>query len=122
MNRLVFKLFLDPDAAIELEDIKNFDSSVYQSLKYLRDNNVEDDEYLEFYFQHEFNGEMYPLVPDGETTRVDDDNKESFITLKIEFMVKNFMMDQLNAIREGFEKLINIDLLFDFSDVEFGYL
>ena len=65
---------------------------------------------------------MYPLVPDGENIQVDEDNKESFITLKTEFMVKSFIDDQISAIIRGFEKLISLKHLNEFSDKEFSYL
>ena len=118
----MYRLLLDEECTIELEDIKEYDSSVYNSLKYIRDNDISEDENLEFYYSHEFNGKMYPLVPEGESIKVTDDNKESYITLKIDFMIKAFITDQINAIKRGFEKLISIKYLDEFSDKEFAYL
>lgn len=122
LNKLVYRLLLNPNAAIEVEDIKGFDSSVYNSLQYIRDNNIDDDEFLELYFQHEFNGSMYDLAQDGENIKVTDGNKDNYMILKSEFMVKNFVYDQIEAIRRGFFKLIPGELLNNFSDEELAYL
>lgn len=122
LNRLMFKLFMDPEAEIVLEDIKCFDTSVYNSLKYLLDTDIDEDEYLEFYFTHEYNDEMHPLVPDGENIKVTNENKENYVLLKVEFMVKNFIGDQIEAIRSGFEILIPFELIKDFDEKEIEYL
>lgn len=119
---LLFKLILNPDAMITLDDIKEYDTSTYLSLKYILDNDIDEDEYLELYFQHEFNGEMYSLVNDGEAVRVRNENKESYVLLKIDFMVKNFIYEQVEAIRKGMFKLLPQDILKDFTETEFEYL
>ena len=48
MSRLMFKLFLNPNADISLDDIEHYDSSVHSSLKYILDNEIDDDEVMEF--------------------------------------------------------------------------
>ena len=122
MNRLMFRLILNPDADITLEDVKTFDTSVYNSLKYILDNEIDEDEYIELYFQHEFNGEMYPLIGGGNDVKVDDINKENYIMLKTDFMVKNFIYSQIEAIRKGFQKLIPLHYIKDFTDLDLQYL
>lgn len=99
-----------------------FDTQVYNSLKYIQDNQINEDEYFEQYYEHEHDGEMYPLVPDGSELKVTDENKNEFINLKTEFMIKNFVIEQVHAIRNGFEKLIKLDLLKDFTDSDFCLL
>jgi len=122
MNEVMFKLFLNPKADITLEDIEKYDSSVYTSLKYILDNEIDEDEMMEFYYQHEHDGEMYPLVPDGADIKVSDENKENYIILKIDFLVKNFIGKQIQAIREGFFKLIPLEAVFNFTPKELQYL
>lgn len=118
----MYKLILDPNAPIELDEIQEYDSSVYNSLKYILDNTIDEDEYLEMYFQHEFNGKMYPLVQDGANIRVTDENKENYVALKVDFMVKNFILPQTYAILKGFQKLIPLELIKSFKAEEFEYL
>ena len=122
LNKLIFKLLLNPEADVGLEDLKMFDTQVYNSLKYIQDNQINEDEYFEQYYEHEHDGEMYPLVPDGSELKVTDENKNEFINLKTEFMIKNFVIEQVHAIRNGFEKLIKLDLLKDFTDSDFCLL
>lgn len=122
LNDLFFKLFMNPDYDVMLQDIEGFDSSVHTSLKYMLENEINDDEMMEFYYQHEFNGEMHPLQPGGEQQKVTDDDKQMYIILKINFMVKNFIVPQMDAIREGFFKLIPKEAIKNFTYDEFRYL
>ena len=122
LNKLIFKLLLNPNSTIDLDDLKGFDTQVYNSLKYIQDNQIDEDEYLEQYFEHEQNGEMHPLIPDGSNIKVTDDNKEQFIMLKSEFMITSFITQQIQAMRNGFQRLINLELLQHFTDQEFSLL
>lgn len=122
LDKLIYRLILDPDASIFFEDIEAFDTAVYNSLKYMQENDIDGDDNFEFYFNHEFDGEMYPLVPDGNELQVTDDNKEEYIILKSEFMVKNFITPQIESIRKGFQKLIPLTALAGFIDTDFQYL
>jgi hypothetical protein len=122
LNKLVYRLILDPNSTIYFEDIKDYDTAVYNSLKYMRDNDIDDDEYFEFYFQHEFDGEMFSLVPGGDTLRVTDQNKEEYLVLKSEIMVKIYIIPQIESIRRGFQKLVPLSGLQGFSDKDFQYL
>jgi hypothetical protein len=88
----------------------------------MQENDIDGDDNFEFYFNHEFDGEMYPLVPDGNELQVTDDNKEEYIILKSEFMVKNFITPQIESIRKGFQKLIPLTALAGFIDTDFQYL
>ncbi|CAI2361032.1 unnamed protein product [Moneuplotes crassus] len=122
LNDLFFKLFINPNYDVTLEDIKEFDSAVYNSLKYMLENQIDEDELMEFYFQHDFDGHSYPLDQGGEERRVTDDDKEIYIILKVNFMVKNFIMTQVNAVREGFFKLIPNEAIKNFTYEELRYL
>jgi E3 ubiquitin-protein ligase NEDD4 len=86
------------------------------------DNTIDDNEYMELFFQHEHNGQMYPLCINGDNKKVTDDNKESYVLQKIDFMMKNFTFDQVLAIRKGFSSLIPFNLLEEFNEKEFEYL
>lgn len=82
---------------------------------------MEEEEYLEFYFQHEYNGEMFPLINDGENVKVNNSNKMSYVLLKIDFMIKNFIYDQIIAIRKGLFKIIPEETFKNFTAKEFEY-
>ena len=122
LSKVIYKLILNPDTIFTLDDVKYFDGFVHNSLKYILDNNIDEDEYLELYFQHEFNGKMYPLCINGDQTEVSNDNKEVYVIQKIDFMLKNFTYEQVDAIRKGFSSLISFNLLSTFSESEFQYL
>lgn len=122
LNKLLFKLILNPDAEIILDDIEHFDTNIYHSLKYMQDNDINDDEYMEFYYVHEFDDEQYDLWPDGSEVKVTDDNKQEYIILKSEFIVKNFVSEQIESIRNGFEKLIPLTIFKNFDETEFSLL
>ena len=77
---------------------------------------------MNFTFIHELNGNTFDLTPDGSNIKVDNNNKEQYILLKCEFMVKHFIKEQIESIRNGFEKLIPMSYLKDFNDHEFEYL
>lgn len=88
----------------------------------MAENDINDDELMEFYYQHDFDGHTYPLTEGGIEKRVTDEDKEIYIVLKINFIVKNFIMGQINAIREGFFKLIPSEAIKNFTYEEFRYL
>ena len=122
LNRLFFKIFLNPDYEVTVDDVKLFDQQTHSSFNYILDNDIDEDDYIKMNFEHEYDDENYPLKEDGLEIEVDDDNKDEYIKLKANFMVKNFTTDQMNFIRDGFEELIPLKYLKSLTFGEFEYL
>ena len=122
LNRLIFKIFVVPDYNVTLEDLKLFDQQTYNSLKYIMESKIDEDDYLELTFTHQYKEDQYDLKENGSEISVTDENKEEYINLKVNFMVKHFTTNQLNYIRDGFEELIPLKYLRTLKYREFEYL
>lgn len=75
LNRMIIKFLLGDDDC-DLEDLKFFDSVHYNSLRYINENNINEDPLIEQYFVYENpSGDIHELAVDGQSTKVTDENK-----------------------------------------------
>jgi len=102
-----------------LEDLKDFDRPLYNSLKYISENSINDNTLIEQYFVHENDkGEVHELSINGKSMLVTDNNKMLYVIVKTEYLTKDIVSDQLNAMKMGFNSLISHSWVSDFSDAD----
>ena len=97
LNRAIYRNLLHQTEETDytnLDEFKSIDYNVYNSLKFLRDNNLsEHGDVLELYFTHDVPTNMndqgsitVDLVTNGSTKKVDDSNKAEFIRKKCHYV------------------------------------
>jgi len=102
------------DTPVSLEDVKNLDSGIYKSLKYIKDNNVED---LSLTFCVTENNKEIELVPGGSEMDVQENNKEEYLNLCINYYLGT-PTEPISAIKTGLFKFINQDMFREFNQDE----
>lgn len=62
------------------------------------------------------------LIPGGRNIRVTEENKHEYVDLNAEHKLTTAIRPQINAFLEGFNELINRDLISIFNDKELELL
>jgi hypothetical protein len=102
-----------------LDDLKYFDTVLYNSLSYINEASIDSDSLIEQYFVHEHkDGSVHELAVDGASIRVTDDNKMQYTLVKIEYLTRDIVIDQLQAMKKGFNKIIPAAWLLGFKPEE----
>ena len=115
LSKSIYKYILGEDG-LDLEELKDFDRSLYSSLKYINDNNIDDEVCSEMYFTHSRkNGIEEALIENGKKTKITESNKYQFIWVKIDFVTKEIVESQLESLKRGFLSLINKSWIKDFT-------
>ena len=121
LNRVIYKFLLGK--SIELEDIKDFDLNIYNSLVYIRDNSIDSEDLIEEYFTYNkqeiggFTSEV-EMIPGGASVRVKDANKHQFISLKVQHMTHTIVAPQLEGLKNGLTSLLPFQWLSIFEPEE----
>jgi hypothetical protein len=76
LSRCLLK-FVSKFENFSVEDIKDFDKGVYNSLKYISENNIESLDEMHFVIDEE--GKECPLIPNGGSVQVTNANKSQYI-------------------------------------------
>ncbi|CAF0944386.1 unnamed protein product [Adineta ricciae] len=106
---------------ITLADMESVDREYYQSLKYIVDNDPAD---LDLYFvvSEEVLGELHEheLKPGGQHIQVTQENKQEYIDLVINYRFVQRIATQMNALRQGFQDILQLEAIkiFDEKEVE----
>jgi len=87
------------------------DVSVYNSLKFFRDNELTQfQDVIEQYFEHSTDeGKSIELVPGGSATRVTNENKAEFIKLKSHYIAYKQCKSQLDSLTAGFYSVVPLE-------------
>ncbi|XP_014895555.1 itchy E3 ubiquitin protein ligase a [Poecilia latipinna] len=108
---------------LALKDLESIDPEFYNSLIWIKDNNVEECG-LEMFFSvdKEILGEVstHELKPDGGNIPVTEDNKEEYIRLVAEWRLSRGVEEQTQAFFEGFNEVLPQQYLqyFDAKELE----
>lgn len=66
LNQQLLKFLIGLDEQCELEDLKDFDTIHYNSLKYINENEINDNQLIEQYFVYEHSdGSQHELAQEG---------------------------------------------------------
>ena len=125
LNLTVIKNLLNKK--IELEEMKFYDLSVYNSLKTILETKIESNENLkEMTFTYNLtdgNGKIYEieLVPEGKNMYLTDENKNTFIEKVIYYETFYRYEEQIEKMREGFFSLFDEEIMKLFKPEEFNF-
>uniref|UniRef100_A0A3Q3XN86 E3 ubiquitin-protein ligase n=1 Tax=Mola mola TaxID=94237 RepID=A0A3Q3XN86_MOLML len=108
---------------LALKDLESIDPEFYNSLMWIKDNNIEECE-LEMFFSvdKEILGEVstHELKPGGGDIQVTEENKEEYIRLVAEWRLSRGVEEQTQAFFEGFNEVLPQQYLqyFDAKELE----
>uniref|UniRef100_A0AAQ4RVC1 HECT-type E3 ubiquitin transferase n=1 Tax=Gasterosteus aculeatus aculeatus TaxID=481459 RepID=A0AAQ4RVC1_GASAC len=108
---------------LALKDLESIDPEFYNSLMWIKDNNIEECG-LELFFSvdKEILGEVstHELKPDGGELQVTEENKEEYIRLVAEWRMSRGVEEQTQAFFEGFNEVLPQQYLqyFDAKELE----
>ncbi|XP_048054584.1 itchy E3 ubiquitin protein ligase a isoform X2 [Megalobrama amblycephala] len=108
---------------LALKDLESIDPEFYNSLIWIKDNNIEECG-LEMFFSvdKEILGEVttHDLKPDGGNIQVTEENKEEYIRLVAEWRLSRGVEEQTQAFLEGFNEVLPQQYLqyFDAKELE----
>ncbi|KAJ4933845.1 hypothetical protein JOQ06_006654 [Pogonophryne albipinna] len=108
---------------LALKDLESIDPEFYNSLMWIKDNNIEECG-LEMFFSvdKEILGEVstHELKPDGGELQVTEENKEEYIRLVAEWRLSRGVEEQTQAFFEGFNEVLPQQYLqyFDAKELE----
>ncbi|XP_008305909.1 NEDD4-like E3 ubiquitin-protein ligase WWP1 [Cynoglossus semilaevis] len=104
-----------------LKDLESIDPEFYNSLIWIRDNNIEECN-LEMYFSvdMEILGKItsHDLKPDGANVLVTEENKEEYISLMAEWRFSRGVEGQTKAFLDGFNEVVPLQWLQYFDEKE----
>ncbi|XP_072234989.1 NEDD4-like E3 ubiquitin-protein ligase WWP1 isoform X1 [Leuresthes tenuis] len=105
-----------------LKDLESIDPEFYNSLIWIRDNNIKECDDLEMYFSvdMEILGKInsHDLKPDGANIRVTEENKEEYISLMAEWRLTRGVERQTKAFLDGFNEVVPLQWLQYFDEKE----
>lgn len=104
---------------VNLRDLENTDPQLYQSLKWMKENDVSDLD-MKFTFGSDEMDEAkdIPLIENGENVSVTNENKDLFIEKVIRYRLVGRIKEQTNAFVTGFHSLISKEELKMFNPSE----
>jgi len=106
---------------LTMKDIESIDPEFYNSLIWVRDNNIEECG-LEMFFSVDFEllGEIKPhdLKAGGAEIQVTEENKEEYLNLVTEWRMTRGIEDQTKAFLDGFNEVVPLEWLQYFDERE----
>jgi len=106
---------------LTMKDIESIDPEFYNSLIWIRDNNLEECG-LEMYFSVDFEllGEIKPheLKAGGADIMVNEENKEEYLELVTEWRMTRGIEEQTKAFLDGFNEVVPLEWLQYFDERE----
>ena len=107
VSALFFKYLIDEP--IDLEDLCAIDPIMYSSYKWMLDNDVSTLDHTFTITQDSFGESIeHELIANGVQTPVTNTNKEQFVDLAIQFLLKNSICMQIEALQKGFRSAVVI--------------
>ncbi|XP_046411227.1 E3 ubiquitin-protein ligase Su(dx) isoform X1 [Neodiprion fabricii] len=104
-----------------MKDIESIDPEFYNSLVWIKDNNI-DDCGLELYYSVDFEilGQVihHELKDGGDKIRVVEENKEEYMRLMTEWRMTRGIEEQTKAFLEGFNEVVPLEWLKYFDERE----
>ena len=109
---------------VSLQDMESVDNEVYNSLKWMMENDIDGILDLTFAVDDEVFGEIVQveLKPGGKDIEVTDENKKEYVELFTQWKIHDRVSAQLKAFMDGFNELIPEDLITVFDERELELL
>ncbi|XP_039278616.1 E3 ubiquitin-protein ligase Su(dx) isoform X2 [Nilaparvata lugens] len=106
---------------LTMKDIESIDPEFYNSLVWIRDNNI-DECGLELFFSVDFEilGQVihHELREGGDKVRVAEDNKDDYLRLMTEWRMTRGIEEQTKAFLDGFNEVVPLEWLKYFDERE----
>jgi len=122
LDRLLLKQIIQKDFCIE--DLVTLDKSLYNSLKYIKENTIGDSEVFEesFIIRSPVDSTEIDLVTNGSEVKITDDNKDEFIQFQLEWLGKKFIQKKIDYFLQGLNQVIPAELFQVFTIEELEML
>ena len=105
----------------KLSDLKFADKSLYESLSYIKSQNILEMTISNFAVQMT-NGETVELKPGGKEVNITEDNKKEYVKLRKRWEARGSVWRQLEALAEGFWEVVPVDWVGYFAPEELELL
>ena len=121
--RPLYKALLREHQTFTLADLESLDPEFYQSLLWIKENNVENQD-LYFYVNEDQCGKIIEkeLKADGKNCQVTERNKREFLDLIIKWRIERGVQEQIDCFVRGFYEIIGdhklISSMFDARELE----
>lgn len=119
LSFVVLKYILD--LHVTNEDIRYLDTDVYKAIKFIESNSIVDVLFETFSVTDE-KGRVYELVPDGRMMPVDDENKELYIQLRVEYELFSSISTAIGWIKDGIFSVFPKDFVVNLTPEELDLL
>jgi hypothetical protein len=88
LDRFLLKQIVNEEFC--LDDLLTVDKPLYNSLKFIKENSISDSDVFDEYFvvHSPLDGEVFELKPGGATISINDENKEEYLKLKLQWLGK----------------------------------
>eukprot|EP01114_Cavostelium_apophysatum_P006773 TRINITY_DN1823_c0_g1_i4.p1 TRINITY_DN1823_c0_g1~~TRINITY_DN1823_c0_g1_i4.p1 ORF type:complete len:3344 (-),score=945.09 TRINITY_DN1823_c0_g1_i4:44-10075(-) len=109
---------------VNYQDMEAIDPEYFKNLKWILDNDITDILDLNFTSQQEEFGvlKLVELKPGGKNIPVTNENKDEYVRLITEFKMTTAIRPQINGFLEGFQELIDHQLVSIFTPSELELL
>jgi hypothetical protein len=106
LNRIIFKQLVQEKPS--LEDLMYYDEDLHKSLIFLRDNDITGIFFESFLTPQVDNTDKtrVELRPGGSEEQVNEDNKQEYLSLLLEYIIQKSIAEPLAAFLEGFYYVI----------------
>lgn len=106
LTRSLLKLILHHE--VKLSDVEDLDQNIYNSPMYIKENNIGDGKDLNIAFEETMStGETVELKENGGEIIVNEENKEEYLSLKTDFLLRDSFLKQAEHFCGGFDSLID---------------
>ncbi|VDN02187.1 unnamed protein product [Thelazia callipaeda] len=111
--KVKFELFFYQKLSPSIDDLKAMDPQFYNSLVWIKENEITEDLGLTFSVTENVTGKIVDreLLRDGKNLMVTEVNKYEFITLMIKWRIERGVSEQSKALLRGLYQVIDRDLL-----------
>ena len=103
-----------------LNDVKNLDYEIYNSLQKLLITDLDNNN--DIFFVWNVNKTQIELIDDGENTLVNNKNKNLFINKIVELVCYESIKTELNSFKNGFISIIPLNFIKIFTIEEFNFI
>ena len=98
LSKLIFKHILEHP--VDREDLQYFDRDLYNAMRYMLSSNI-DGVFFETFAVVNTDGSANELQPNGQLIEVNEENKEFYVQLRVEYETRSSIEYQIKWIKEG---------------------
>uniref|UniRef100_A0A0N5B744 E3 ubiquitin-protein ligase n=1 Tax=Strongyloides papillosus TaxID=174720 RepID=A0A0N5B744_STREA len=120
-NNVIFKWLLNDMNTFTFADLEEVDELLYDTLKKLMETDEKDFEAVYQFFTLPGN-DSFELIKGGKNKLVTKDNVSQFVKLVTHWILKEGIISEMEAMKNGFEAIINVNKMKIFYPEELGLL